>query len=123
MRHDGIHGKNYRAIGGFSFCHDFTRCIGQIFFNQRFAHLISLGKQKCVGHGTANDERFNFFHQVAEQIKLRRHFGSTDNRNYGALWGFERCAQSFQFSFHGAASVSRNQMRNAFRRRMRAVGR
>ena len=119
--HHQIHRKHDLATVGLGICNHFACSIGHVFFTQRFAYVIAIGKQERIGHTAADDDHVDFFRQVGKHFHFGGHFGPTNNGGHRLLRFAQGATQGFQFGLHQTTGCGGQLARQRFGGCMSAV--
>src|SRR5690606_15939522 len=89
--------------------------------DERSADLLAPGKEECIRHAAANEQRVDPGDQVLQDGDLVRHLGAADDRGEGALRMLEELAECLNFLLHEEAEIGGEVVRDASRRCMSAM--
>ena len=92
-----------------------------LFLAKRFADVAPFRGEECVRHRAADHQHIDFCDEVFEQRDLGRNFRAADHRHHRMHGIAERLVQMLELCLHRAPRSGRQQMRQPFRRGVRAV--
>ena len=122
FRHHHVDRQHDLAPGGLGLVHDFLRGVDQVTLDKAILPTFLLSASRNVlAMAPPMISTSTLLEQIAEQIELGGNLGAADDGRERARRLVEHLFERFQFGLHGAAGISRQQMREPFGRGMRAV--